>query len=83
MRWSKGTWVTAPELDTRLSRGLDACLAAADKIPDPLETAMKTPRSRPTVERLLKEVRTLRHAVAERLTTALGVPLGFNALDGD
>ena len=73
----------APELDTRLSRGLDACLAAADKIPDPLETAMKTPRSRPTVERLLKEVRTLRHAVAERLTTALGVPLGFNALDGD
>ena len=73
----------APELDARLSRGLDASIAAADKIPDPLETAMKTPRSRPTVERLLKEVRTLRHAVAERLTTALGVPLGFNALDGD
>ena len=73
----------APELDARLRRGFDAAIAAADRITEPLETAMKTPRTRPPVERLLKEVRALRHAVAERLTTALGVPLGFNALDGD
>ena len=73
----------APELDARLRRGFDAALGAADRITGPLETAMKTPRTRPTVERLLKEVRALRHAVAEHLTTALGVPLGFNALDGD
>ena len=73
----------APELDARLRRGFDAAIGAADRIPGPLESAMKTPRTRPTVERLLKEVRTLRHAVAEHLTTALGVPLGFNALDGD
>jgi predicted lipoprotein len=35
------------------------------------------------VERLLKEVQTLSHVVAEHLTTALDLPLGFNALDGD
>lgn len=73
----------APEIDARLRRGFDACIAAADRIPAPLEAAVKSPRGRPAVERLLKEVRTLRHTVAEHLTTALDLPLGFNALDGD
>ena len=73
----------APEIDGRLRRGLDECIAAVDKIPVPLELAVKSPRARPAVERLLKEVRALRHLVAEHLTTALDLPLGFNALDGD
>ena len=59
------------------------CIAAADRVPGPLESAVKSPRSRPAVERLLKEIQALSHAVAEHLTTALDLPLGFNALDGD
>jgi hypothetical protein len=73
----------APEIDTRLRRGLDQCIAAVDKMPVPLESAVKSGGARPAVERLLKEVRALRHLVAEQLTTALDLPLGFNALDGD
>jgi predicted lipoprotein len=73
----------APEIDTRLRRGLDQCIAAVDKIPVPLDSAVKSGRARPAVERLRKEVRALRHLVAEQLTTALDLPLGFNALDGD
>ncbi len=73
----------APEIDARLRRGFDACIAAADRIPGTLDVAVKTPRTRPAVARLLKEVRGLSHAVAEHLTTALDLPLGFNALDGD
>ena len=63
----------------RLRRGI----AAADKIPVSLDLAVKSQRARPAVERLLKDVRALRHLVAEQLTTALDLPLGFNALDGD
>jgi predicted lipoprotein len=73
----------AREIDGRIRRAFDECLAAADRIPVPLELAVKSPRARPAVERLLKEVRALRHLVAEQLTTALDIPLGFNALDGD
>lgn len=73
----------ARELDAQLRRGFDACIAAADRIPGPLESAVKSPRARPAVERLLKEVQTLSHTVVEHLTTALDLPLGFNALDGD
>ena len=73
----------AGELDARLRRAFDACIAAADRVPGSLESAVKSPRARPAVERLLKEIQTLGHTVAEHLTTALDLPLGFNALDGD
>jgi predicted lipoprotein len=72
-----------PELDASLRSRLDASVVAADRISGTLESAVKTAGARPAVERLLKEVRALAHAVAEHLTTAVGVPLGFNALDGD
>jgi predicted lipoprotein len=73
----------AREIDGRIRRAFDECIAAADRIPVPLELAVKSPPARPAVERLLKDVRALRHLVAEQLTTALDLPLGFNALDGD
>jgi hypothetical protein len=73
----------AGDLDARLRRSFDACIAAADRVRGPLESAVRNPRGRPAVERLLKEVQTLSHVVAEHLTTALDLPLGFNALDGD
>jgi predicted lipoprotein len=73
----------APDLDARLRRGLDASIDAADRIPGSLEMAVASPSGRAAVERLLNEVQTVTHAVAEHLTTALDLPLGFNALDGD
>jgi uncharacterized protein len=74
---------TAPEIDARLRRGFDAAIQLAETIPGPLDAAVKDPRLRPNVERLLKEVRTLSHTVQEYLSTALDLPLGFNARDGD
>jgi predicted lipoprotein len=73
----------APQLDVRLRRGFDACIEAVDGVPGSLESAVATRSTRPAVERLLAEVRDLTHMVAEHLTTALDLPLGFNALDGD
>jgi predicted lipoprotein len=73
----------AREIDGRIRRAFDECIAAADKIPVSLELAVKSQRARAAVERLLKDVRALRHLVAEQLTTALDLPRGFNALDGD
>jgi hypothetical protein len=73
----------APDLDARLHAGFDACLDAADQVPGPLEAAMTSPGGRPAVERLLNDVANLAHTVEEDLTTALDLPLGFNALDGD
>ena len=55
---------TAPEIDVRLRRGFDAASSSRRPIPGPLDVAVKDPRMRPSVERLLKEVRALSHAVA-------------------
>ena len=74
---------TAPEIDARIRRGFDAAIHLADAIPGPLDVAVTNPRVRPSVERLLKEVRELVHVVQEYLATALDLPLGFNARDGD
>jgi hypothetical protein len=74
---------TAPEIDARLRRGFDTCLQIAEAIPGSLDSAVTDPGRRPSVERLLKEIRALGHAVQEYLATALDLPLGFNARDGD
>ena len=49
----------------------------------PLDRAVGDPDGRRLVEALLHEVQELRLLVVERLAPALGVSLGFNALDGD
>jgi predicted lipoprotein len=72
-----------PGLDARLRRALDASSEAAERIPAPIQSAVADPRLRPAVEHLLAEVQSLAHEIAEHLTVALDLPLGFNALDGD
>jgi predicted lipoprotein len=57
-----------------------AALAALDL---PLDQAVSDATARPKVEALLKEVQQLRLLVVERLAPAIGISLGFNALDGD
>ena len=61
----------------------DAAAAAADAVRGPLETAVADPARRAAVERLRREALALKRLIAERLTVALDLALGFNALDGD
>ena len=44
---------------------------------------MFDPARRPAVEKLRREAAALKRLLADRLAPALGLPLGFNALDGD
>jgi predicted lipoprotein len=66
------------EMATRFAAAREAAAAI-----DSLEEAIADPARRPAVERLRREVTALKTIMAERLTAALGLPLGFNALDGD
>jgi predicted lipoprotein len=73
----------AGELDALLARAFDQTIATADSIAVPLEQAVANPAQRPAVEKLLVETTALKQLLAEKLPPALGIPLGFNALDGD
>lgn len=57
--------------------------ATAQSIDGPIEKAAADPALRPPVEKLAKQVRALRQIVRDRLAPALGLAVGFNALDGD
>ena len=71
------------ELDKLLRKGFRATLQTVRSIAGPLEEAAADPAQRDTVEKLLVQVRALRQIVRNRLTSALDLPIGFNALDGD
>jgi len=49
----------------------------------PLAEAVADPLRRPQVEALHAAVKALAEQVARQLPAALGLSLGFNALDGD
>lgn len=71
------------KLDKLLRKGFRATLETARSIAGPLEEAAADPARRDIVEKLLVQVRALRQIVRNRLTSALDLPIGFNALDGD
>ena len=71
------------KLERLLHKGFRATVATAEAIEGPLETAAADPAKRATVEKLRVQVQALRQIVRDRLANALGLPLGFNALDGD
>lgn len=70
-------------LDAVLRGRLAASRAALAAVGSPLQLAVADPAQRPQVEAALEEVRAVRRLVVERLAPALGLALGFNALDGD
>ena len=70
-------------LSQKLSEQFAATEAALGTIALPLDEAVSDPAARRSVETLLREVQQQRLLVVERLAPALGVSLGFNALDGD
>ena len=58
-------------------------LATARSVDRPLEKAATDPALRPGVSKLVLQTRALKQIVRDRLSTALGLAVGFNALDGD
>jgi uncharacterized protein len=71
------------ELADLLERAFAQTLATARSIEGPLATAVADPARRPAVEQLALEARALKQIVNERLASVLGIPIGFNAMDGD
>jgi predicted lipoprotein len=70
-------------LRAEIARRFAAAVATAEEVKGPLETAVADPARRPAVEKLRREAAALKRLLADRLAPALGLPLGFNALDGD
>lgn len=71
------------DLDALLRRAFAQIRATSESVPVLLEAGVADPAARPALEQLLKETSALKALLAQRLTAALGIPLGFNALDGD
>lgn len=72
-----------PELDALLHRAFRMTIETGRRIDKPLRDAVKDPKTRPQVEKLAIQVIALKQIVKGRLAAALGVAVGFNALDGD
>jgi predicted lipoprotein len=70
-------------LDADLKRRLDGITTLALALGGPLESVIADKTRRPAAERLRADIVQIKALLAEKLTAALGIPLGFNALDGD
>ena len=85
--WDSGMSAVARQRDGELAALIDKALAAtivtAAEIKAPLGEALADPVQRPAVEKLIAEAVALKAIIAQRLAPVLGIPLGFNALDGD
>lgn len=70
-------------LDDLLRRAFAQTTATARSVAMPLAKAVADPKERASLETLKTEAAALKAILAQRLTAALAIPLGFNALDGD
>ena len=77
------TAIADPKLDRLLLKAFRLTLATARSIDRPVEAAAADPSLRPQVEKLATQVRALKQIARNRLAPALGLTVGFNALDGD
>lgn len=71
------------ELADLMQRAFAQTRATADGIDGPLSAGVRDPRVRDQLETLVVEVLAVRALLATRVAPALGVPAGFNSLDGD
>lgn len=71
------------QLRQDIAEGFQSSLKALDAIGLPLHIAVKDPTERKKVEALRMQVSQLKGMISEKLTQELGIPLGFNSLDGD
>lgn len=70
-------------LDELLHRAFLQTVGTAESVKVPLGAAVSDPAERAKLETLRKETGALKSLLAQRLTAALAIPLGFNSLDGD
>ena len=66
-----------------LDAALDKAVKDAEAVVAPLDTALSDPARRPAVEAVVADATAAKTLIANRLAPVLGIPLGFNALDGD
>ena len=66
-----------------MRQGFERAFAQLDAIEAPLSVAVAEPTARAQLEALVREFKGLRLLVAEQLAPALGLLIGFNAMDGD
>jgi len=71
------------ELDELLSKAFRMTRETAESVKDPMTEAVGSPQKRPQLEKLMTQVQALKQIVQTRLADALGLGVGFNALDGD
>lgn len=85
--WESGMAAVVQQRDAELAALIDKALATtiatAEALPGPLGDALVDPARRPMVQKLIDESVALKAIIAQRLAPVLGIPLGFNALDGD
>lgn len=72
-----------PDLAPLLRRAFRMTIATGRSIDVPLARAVTEPVMRARVEKLLLQIRALKQLIAQRLSVATGLVVGFNALDGD
>ena len=72
-----------PKLDRLMRKAFHITLATARSIDRPIEIAASDPALRPPVKKLATQVQALKQIVRDRLASALGLTVGFNAFDGD
>ena len=70
------------QLDRRIQAVFDEVIGMTES-DSPLKGLVADPEQRPRIERLLASVRSLEKTVSAELPGALGLTIGFNALDGD
>lgn len=77
----------AADLDPKgraaLTKLMNAADAEAGKLPDDIGAAAETPRGRKALQEAVTVFKAAQAGIADPLASGLGVPLGFNALDGD
>ena len=77
------TAVADPKLDRLMRKAFRLTVATAQSIEGPVEKAAADPARRAAVKKLAKQMQALKQIVRDRLAPALGLAVGFNALDGD
>ncbi len=71
------------KLDPLMLRAFEKTLGTARAIAPPLDEAVADPARRAEVETLRTQATAMKQIVETRMATALGLGVGFNALDGD
>ncbi len=72
-----------PALATQIGQAFDKTIADVKTVSMPLEAAVRDPSARAAVEKAQRDASALKTLLAQKLSPALGIPVGFNALDGD